>query len=36
MYDLKTADLQQVIDLNIIGTVLPSQCFEILQSKKVA
>jgi hypothetical protein len=32
---VKTADLQ-VIDLNIIGTVLPSQCFEVLPSKKVA
>jgi hypothetical protein len=37
MYDLKTADLQQV-DLNIIGTVLPSQVFSrnFAKAKKVA
>jgi NAD(P)-dependent dehydrogenase (short-subunit alcohol dehydrogenase family) len=34
MYDLKTADLQQVIDLNIIGTVLPSQVFSEIFAKQ--
>ncbi|MRX69494.1 NAD(P)-dependent dehydrogenase, short-chain alcohol dehydrogenase family [Flavobacterium resistens] len=30
VYDMKTEDLQQVIDLNIIGTMLPSQVFSAL------
>ncbi|MRX38511.1 SDR family oxidoreductase [Flavobacterium sp. LC2016-23] len=33
-YDLKTEDLQKVIDLNIIGTMLPSQVFSALFAKQ--
>ena len=34
VYDMKTEDLQQVIDLNIIGTILPSQVFSALFAKQ--
>lgn len=34
VYDMKTEDLQQVIDLNIIGTMLPSQVFSALFAKQ--
>ncbi len=34
IYDLKTADLQKVLDLNIIGTVLPSQVFSEIFAKQ--
>ena len=35
IYDLKTEDLQKVLDLNIIGTMLPSQVFsEIFAQQK--
>jgi NAD(P)-dependent dehydrogenase (short-subunit alcohol dehydrogenase family) len=34
IYDLKTEDLQKVIDLNIIGTMLPSQVFSTLFAKQ--
>lgn len=34
IYDLKTEDLQKVIDLNIIGTMLPSQVFSALFAKQ--
>lgn len=33
-YDLKTADLQKVLDLNIIGTMLPSQVFSEIFAKQ--
>ena len=34
IYDLKTADLQKVLDLNIIGTMLPSQVFSEIFAKQ--
>ncbi|QSB28933.1 SDR family oxidoreductase [Flavobacterium sp. CLA17] len=34
IYDLKTEDLQKVVDLNIIGTMLPSQVFSALFAKQ--
>ncbi|RUT72305.1 SDR family oxidoreductase [Flavobacterium cupreum] len=34
IYDLKTEDLQKVVDLNIIGTMLPSQVFSELFAKQ--
>jgi NAD(P)-dependent dehydrogenase (short-subunit alcohol dehydrogenase family) len=34
IYDMKTDDLQQVVDLNIIGTMLPSQVFAELFAKQ--
>ena len=34
IYDMKTDDLQKVIDLNIIGTMLPSQVFAELFAKQ--
>ncbi|MEN2398917.1 SDR family oxidoreductase [Flavobacterium sp. MC2016-06] len=36
IYDMKTDDLQKVIDLNIIGTMLPSQVFATLFAKQKA
>lgn len=33
-YDLKTDDLQKVLDLNIIGTMLPSQVFSEIFAKQ--
>ena len=34
IYDLKVGDLQKVIDLNIIGTMLPSQVFSEIFAKQ--
>jgi NAD(P)-dependent dehydrogenase (short-subunit alcohol dehydrogenase family) len=34
IYDLQTEDLQKVVDLNIIGTMLPSQVFSELFAKQ--
>lgn len=34
VYDMKTDDLQKVVDLNIIGTMLPSQVFSELFAKQ--
>ena len=34
IYDMKTDDLQKVVDLNIIGTMLPSQVFSELFAKQ--
>ena len=34
IYDMKTNDLQQVVDLNIIGTMLPTQVFSELFAKQ--
>lgn len=35
IYDMKSEDLQKVLDLNIIGTILPSQIFaEIFEKQK--
>ncbi|WP_343584057.1 SDR family oxidoreductase [Flavobacterium sp.] len=34
IYDMKSDDLQKVIDLNIIGTMLPSQVFAALFAKQ--
>jgi len=34
VYDMKTEDLQKVVDLNIIGTVLPSQVFSELFARQ--
>lgn len=34
IYDLKTEDLRKVLDLNIIGTVLPSQVFSEIFAKQ--
>lgn len=34
IYDMKTDDLQKVVDLNIIGTMLPSQVFAELFAKQ--
>jgi NAD(P)-dependent dehydrogenase (short-subunit alcohol dehydrogenase family) len=34
IYDMKTDDLQKVVDLNIIGTMLPTQVFAELFAKQ--